>query len=101
MAAGVAVTEYQTRLKQYLSNCVVDPDKDLPEDEIKPALSTRLLQLLCGVASKPERRLSKEEILELQKKATDIHEEPGTKMLLDLNAVLALSCCIFLHAFFA
>ena len=85
----------------YIAFYVIDPEKDLPEDETKPPLSTRLLQLLCGVASKPERRLSKGEILELQKKATDIHEEPGTEMLLDLNAVLALSCCVFLHAFFA
>ena len=60
------------------------------------------MKWLCGVdkTTQKSKKLSQEEMVEIQKKATDISEDPYWKKVLDINAVVACCICFFLHAFF-
>ena len=66
----------------------------------EPSSKQKMVNYICG-DNKPKRRMTKEMMLELQEEATNITEDPKMKKILNINAVIALAVCVFLHGFFA
>ena len=60
------------------------------------------LKFICGVDRKQKvATLTKEEKYRLLMAATDIHEKPFWKKVMDVNGIICSMCCFFLHGFWA
>ncbi|KAK3566464.1 hypothetical protein QTP86_033990 [Hemibagrus guttatus] len=67
----------------------------------KPGWWRRVGMWLCGLSEAPITDLSREEQLAMEKKLTNIEEEPLWKSVCNINAIILLTANVFLWGYFA
>ncbi|KAL7846894.1 hypothetical protein SRHO_G00218740 [Serrasalmus rhombeus] len=81
---------------------IEEPDNsmDIDEPEAEPSCWRKAYNCFCGFEEKKAPKLTKEEEVELKKMMTDTTEQPLWRNVVNANAIILLTVCVFFHGFF-
>ncbi|XP_076876481.1 sodium/glucose cotransporter 1 [Brachyhypopomus gauderio] len=80
-----------------------EPDSntmEVEEPESDPSCWKKAYNCFCGFDEKKAPQLSKEEQADLKKQLTDTSEKPLWRNVVNANAIILLTVCVFFHGFF-
>ncbi|KAK1800914.1 hypothetical protein P4O66_005563, partial [Electrophorus voltai] len=73
---------------------------NVDEPELDPSCWKKAYNWFCGFEQKKAPQLSAEEEAELKRKLTDTWEKPLWRNVVNANAIILLTVCVFFHGFF-
>ncbi|XP_072515283.1 sodium/glucose cotransporter 1 [Salminus brasiliensis] len=73
---------------------------EIEEQETEPSCWRKAYNCFCGFNQTKAPKLSKEEEAELKKQMTDTSEKPLWRNVMNANAIILLTVCVFFHGFF-
>ncbi|XP_026862261.2 sodium/glucose cotransporter 1 [Electrophorus electricus] len=73
---------------------------NVDEPELEPSCWKNAYNWFCGFEQKKAPQLSAEEEAELKRKLTDTWEKPLWRNVVNANAIILLTVCVFFHGFF-
>uniref|UniRef100_A0AAR2JVN4 Sodium/glucose cotransporter 1 n=1 Tax=Pygocentrus nattereri TaxID=42514 RepID=A0AAR2JVN4_PYGNA len=81
---------------------IEEPDNsmDIDEPEAEPSCWRKAYNCFCGFEEKKAPKLTKEQEVELKKMMTDTTEQPLWRNVVNANAIILLTVCVFFHGFF-
>ncbi|KAL6472704.1 hypothetical protein MHYP_G00188920 [Metynnis hypsauchen] len=81
---------------------IEEPDNsmDMDEPEAEPSCWRKAYNCFCGFEEKKAPKLTKEQEAELKKLMTDTTEQPLWRNVVNANAIILLTVCVFFHGFF-
>ncbi|XP_036450499.1 sodium/glucose cotransporter 1 [Colossoma macropomum] len=77
-----------------------DNSMDIDEPETEPSCWRKAYNCFCGFEQKKAPKLTKEQEAELKKQLTDTTEQPLWRNVVNANAIILLTVCVFFHGFF-
>ncbi|KAL7847952.1 hypothetical protein AOLI_G00226700 [Acnodon oligacanthus] len=77
-----------------------DNSMDIDEPEAEPSCWRKAYNCFCGFEEKKAPKLTKEQEMELKKLMTDTTEQPLWRHVVNANAIILLTVCVFFHGFF-